>query len=182
MNKLVWVAVGSAVAAAGSMIVSVYTTVKQYRLSKKIRKSLGDIEEMSADKITDNLIEKAVNKSADKKVAEHLAQMDSQVLREARAELSAEARKAVEKHSADIRRKAAEETARQVENLDIEALKRRVCDQAEKHALEKFDDCLDDIAQGYKEQMENSRKLYDKILKASVEKGLDDDGVHVVLL
>ena len=183
MNKLIVTTVVSAGVAVVSLGMSAYSAYKQQKMVKKMWKVLGDIEEMGEDKISEALIRKAVEQSANRKVDAYMKDTEDQVLRMAHRDLEIQARNAVEKYSADIRKKAADEVARQVASLDIEKLKSRVCDQAEKHVLEKLDDCTDKYARKFEEQLENQKKIYDRIAQAAVEKERKgDEAFRVVVL
>jgi hypothetical protein len=170
------------VVSAVSLGISAYTVIRERITAGKLKSSLGKIEEMSEDKITDLLIQKAVDKAADKMVGEYMQETENKVLRIAHSDLEAAARNAVDKYSADIRKKAADEVSRQVANLDIEKLKNRVCDQAEREVLKKLDGCMDQYAKKFADSLDNQRKIYDRIAQATLEKERRDDGLHVVLL
>ena len=183
MNKLIAMTITSAAVAVVSLATSAYTTIRGHLALKRLNKAVGDVEEMSTEKITDDLIRKAVEVSANRQVEKYMQETEDRVLRIAHSDLETAARNAVERYSSDIRKKAAEEVSHQVANMDIEKLQKRVCDQAERHVMEKLDGCLDEYAQKFEEQLDNSRKIYDRIARAALEKERDDkDGIHVVLI
>lgn len=182
MNKLVIAVVGAVTVAAASAAMSIITTVQNHRMMKKIGKSLEKVEERSEEQIAESLIQKSVEKAADKKVDLYMMETENAVLNTARKDLEIQARNAVVSAGNDIREKAAAEISHQVALLDIEQLKRRVCEQAEKHVVEKFDGCLDSSLKKFQDQLDNTRKIYDGISRAMAEKDRKDDGgLHVVM-
>lgn len=182
MNKLVVIAAGAVGVAVASVVVSVVTVVKSNRALKKIERSLGKVEELTEEKISDKMIQKAVEKATDEKVDKYMRDTEDQVLRTASRNLDIQARNAVESAAVTIREQASERISQQVAALDIEQLKKRVCDQAEKHVLQKLDGCLDASAKKFQEQLDSTRKIYERIAKAMAEKEEEDDSFHVVLL
>lgn len=184
MNKLVVMTIGAVATAVVSVTMSVVTMAKDYKLKKSLQKGLNKIDVMTDEQIADAMVEKAVAKAADRKVDRYMADTEDAVLRTARKDLEIQARNAVVKSANEIRDSASAEIARQVAMLDIEQLKKRVCDQAEQHVVTKFDRCLDDSLKKFQDQLDNTRKIYDGLSRAMAEKGdkKDGEGVRVVLL
>ena len=178
MNKLVIIAAGAVVTAVSSVVVSVYTTVRANRILKKLNNSMCDLEATSESKITDTMLQAAVRKSANTKVDDYLQNVYDDVVSDASKQLKAEAKKAVESCANTIRDDAASKIQDQVNSLDIEELKKRICNQAEKTALRKLDGCLDSTLDKFKKQLEHDRKVYASAYKLAV----DDDDVHVVFI
>lgn len=169
MNKLVLIAAGALGLAAVSTVMSAVTFVEDRRTIRKVKKSLGEVEERSEEKIADILIEKAVEKAAGAKVGKYLEEEENRVLETSKKELRDAARIAVDRYSGDIRDKAAKEVSRQVEMLDIEELKGRVCDEAEKSVVKKFDGALDGEVKKFREQLDSTRRLYNRMVKVAAE-------------
>ena len=176
MNKIIIAAVGSAALAVVSLAATAVSTVRYNRMIKKMSRSVKDIEEVSSERITEFMIRKAVEKSSDERIEAYLKDTEDEVLRSARRSLDSEARKAVEECSVTIRDQVSERISQQVAALDIEQLKRRVCDRAETHVIEKLDDCLDKSVKKFNDQLENTRKVYDSIAKAMEEKEKKETG------
>ena len=176
MNKLVIIAAGAVAVAVSSVVMSIATMAKSRKIGNQIEEAVGKVEKMSSEEIQDELIRKAVEKSADKKVGRYMADTEDAILRTARKDLEIQARNAVVNSANEIRESAAKEIATQVAMLDIEQLKRRVCDQAEQHIMQKFDHCLDDSAKKFQDQLENTRKIYDAVARATSDKNRKDSG------
>ena len=182
MNKMVWVAVGSAVVAAGSLAMSVVTVVRNHIVVKKIEKSIDKVQEISEEKISQTMIETAVNKAATKSVHHYMEEVENGVLRGAKESLHKTAKEAVDGTADWMRGQVAEEIQKEVANLDIEKLKARVCSQAEKDVLKKLDGCMDEYAKDFRDQLDSTKKIVDRINMAMMEKEKKDNDVHVVLI
>ena len=178
---IVWV-VGTTVVSVASAISSGYSWFKTKHTIKKLDDTITKVKEISEDKIAEALIKKAIEKAADEKVDDYMRDTESDVLKAADRNLEIQARNAVEKCSKQIRDEASKEISRQVANLDVEKLKKRVCDMAEEHVLEKFDDCLDNSVKKFEKQLENTSKMYDGVTKAAVKKELSNDWIYRVWL
>lgn len=169
MNKLYLIAGGAIAAATVSAVMSVVTLIENRKIVRKVKKSLGEVEERSEEKIADAMIEKAVEKAAGNKVCRYMEEEEDRIMKTAREELRRTAQTAVAGCSNDIREKAAEEVSRQVEMLDIEELKGRVCDKAEKSVVKKFDGALDGEVKKFREQLDSTRRLYNRMVKVAAE-------------
>ena len=179
MNKLVIGVIGTATLSVISLASNVVNTIRMNRTLKKLNDGLGKVEEISEDKISETVIQTAVNRAANKQVEAHLKATESAVIRAADEELAQKAREAVYAQAKDIRKQAAEKISQQVANLDIEALKTRVCDESNKIITKKLEGVLDESAKKFQDQMDQTRKIYDKISKAMAEKEEDNDSVLV---
>ena len=182
MNKLTVMAIGAVATAVVSATISVVTMVKDYKLKKSLQKGLNKIDEMTDEQIADEMVKKAVAKAADRKVDRYMADTEDAVLRMARKDLEIQARNEVVKSANEIRDSVSTEIARQVAMLDIEQLKKRVCDQAEQHVVAKFDHCLDDSLKKFQDQLDNTRKIYEGVTRAMAEKKEGEQGFKFVVM
>lgn len=180
MNKLYLAAAGAAAFVVLSATAAVCTWAENRRMARYIRKCLANVEDKSEGQISDEIIRKAVERAAGNKVDEYMKDTEDAILRVGRQELKNAAQCAVEANSKDIREKAASEVARQVEMLDIEELKERVCDKAEKTVVKKFDGALDGEVKKFREQLDSTRKLYSRMAKAATED--EDSRIRLVML
>ena len=179
--KLVGFLAGSVTLSVVAIVSSVYTTIKVKKAAKKINDSIGDISDLSETKITDRVLEKAVARAADSKVDKYMKATYDATLMAADRNLDQQARNAVEACARDIRKQASEKINKQVADLDIEALKKQVCKDAEKHVMEKLDGCLDASVKDFKNQLEYARKVRNRYAIAVEEDEEKDDGFHLVL-
>jgi hypothetical protein len=182
MNKVVWIAIGSAVVAAGSLAMSVVTGIRNRMVIKKIEKSIEKVEEVSEEKISEAMIEKAVNKAATGKVTQYMNEVENSVLRGVKEGLQNAAKDAVDKNAEYTRDEVTKEISKQVADLDVEQLKARVCSQAEKHVLKKLDGCMDEYAKDFRDQLDSTKKIVDRISTAMIDKEKKDNDFHVVLI
>lgn len=182
VNKMMVLAIGAIGLAAASAVMSTVDMIRNSKARNALRKGIEKVEELSDNQIADAMIEKAIAKSADRKVDRYMADTEDAVLRTARKDLEIQARNAVVNAADEIRESASTEIARQVALLDIEQLKRRVCDQAEKDVLKKFDHCLDDSLKKFQDQLDNTRKIYEGLTRAMAEKKEGEQGFKFVVM
>lgn len=182
VNKMTAMVIGAIGMAAVSAVMSVVDMVQNARTRRSLKRGIEKVEEMSDNQIADAMIEKAVAKSADRKVDRYMADTEDAVLRTARKDLEIQARNAVVNAANEIRESTSTEIARQVAMLDIEQLKKRVCDQAEKDVLKKFDHCLDDSLKKFQDQLDNTRKIYEGLTRAMAEKKEGEQGFKFVVM
>ena len=180
MSKLRIVVIGVVAAAVVSVGTSIYTFIDNRRIIRKVKRSLGEVEAKTEEQIADAMIQKAVQKAAANKTEAYLIDVENVVLSQSGSELRKAAKEAVANASKDIRDKAASEVAHQVEMLDIEDLKQRVCDQAEKSIVRKFDGALDSEVRKFKRQLDSTRSVYEKMSRIASEQ--DDDKFRFVIL
>lgn len=65
--------------------------------------------------------------------------------------------------------------------MDIEDLKARVCDKAEQTVVKKFDGALDGEVKKFREQLDSTRKLYNRMAKVAAEQD-DDSRIRLVMI
>ena len=171
MNKLYLAAAGAAAFVMISATAAVCTWAENRRMARYIRKCLANVEDKSEGQIADEVIRKAVERAAGSKVDEYMKDAEDAVLRIGRQELKNAAQSAVEANSKDIREKAA---------TDIEDLKARVCDKAEKTVVKKFDGALDGEVKKFREQLDSTRKLYNRMARVAAED--DDSRIRLVMI
>lgn len=182
VNKMMVLAIGAIGLAAASAVMSTVDMIRNAKARNALRKGIEKVEELSDNQIADAMIEKAVAKSADRKVDRYMADTEDAVLRTARKDLEIQARNAVVNAANEIRESTSTEIARQVAMLDIEQLKKRVCDQAEKDVLKKFDHCLDESLKKFQDQLDNTRKIYEGLTRAMAEKKEGEQGFKFVVM
>lgn len=168
---------GLTVTTAASTVASVVALVQNSKLKSKIHKSLGRVEEMSEDKISRELIEKAVTKAANEKFDSWMEDVKDSILRESRRALEQSAKTAVNSEAERMREKVASTINLQVEDLSIEDLKKRVCKRAEDRVIEQLDINLDNYTRRMEKQMDSFQKSYEKMLKAMDEHRRYNDNI-----
>ena len=168
--KFVVTLAGAAFVAAASAVVTTVNTIRTNKVIRKLNSTIGKVEEATDEKITDAVVEKAINRAADKCVDKHMKDTENEVIKVADKNLDIQAKNAVNACAKDLRKQAAEKISQQASELDIEDLKREIRNQAERHVLDKLDGVLDDSAKKFQDQLDSTNKLLGRILKAECEK------------
>ena len=182
MNKLVVLAVGSVVVAIGSAVASAVTAIRCNSTIKKLNNSIDKVEVLSEDQISDKIISTAVGKAANKRVGEYLQDVHDDAMEEGRIALVNGVRNAVSHEAELIREKVTPEIMTQVQSLDTEDLKKRICDQAEKHMMDKLDGCLDAANRQFKAHLEKTQRTYDALYASRLKRDISYDDNVVKLI
>lgn len=140
-----------------------YSSAKMDDVATKLGVTLNDLQKKSPIDISDSAVRDAVEKAAKKAADDAVNRSYRDVTDRVTRDMSNEVQKAVYSARNDISEKVAEEITRQVENLDIESLKKQVREKATAKALEKFDGTLDDIADSFKDRIETINSIYEKL-------------------
>lgn len=145
-------------------------------LASKFDRSVKDLKDISEKEITKEVMDEAVKAAADSKMERYAREVHSEVLDEGKAALRKEIRIVVDAEAKTIKDKTQEEIERQVSNIDISDMKRRVRERAEDKVVDKFDGQLDDILDKFNDKLGGVAKVYSEIegvirgVKASNEK------------
>lgn len=182
MNKLVVLAVGSVVVAIGSVVASAVTAIRCNSTIKKLNNSIDKVEVLSEDQISDKIISAAVGKAANKCVGEYFQNVYDDAMAEGRATLVDGVRNAVSQAAEMIREKVTPEIMSQVQSLDPEDLKKRICDQAEKHMMDRLDGCLDAANRQFKAHLDKTQKTYDALYASRLKREISYDDSVVKLI
>lgn len=181
MNKVFGVLVGAVAMTAVSVVVTTVNAVRVNRTINRLNRCTRKVEDMSDDRISEIMLKNAVDKATDAKIERYLKNVKNETMEEASRKLKEASRSAVEAAAYPIREEAAEKIAQQVADLDIEQLKRRVSDKAEERVINKLDNVIETSAKKFNDQLDQTKKIYDKLIKATAEKERDDT-YHVVLI
>lgn len=165
---LVGLAVGGAAAVTSGFV---YLGKKVHQVTQKLNMSLRDISEASTDDIKEDVIERAVQQAAYKKVDKYAKDAECAAMNELRSQIKAQTKIAVDSAFNDIEAEVQKEISSQVANLDHQALKKQIMKEAKEKVLEKFDGSLDDILKDFSDDLNRVKKIHASIADAlSMEK------------
>lgn len=178
LNKVI-IAFGTAFATAFTVALGI--DIREHnKVLKKIGIATEDIKQASAKEIKESIIEEAVKEAATAKVGSYVNSANSAIMANARTELEAEVKKAVNNASVEVKNKVAEKVTEEVAKIDITDLKKSARDKAEAKILEKFDGNLEDLLAKFNENLSNIQKIYGGIADA-ISKGKEDKGLKFTI-
>lgn len=154
--------------AGGTLLVGVTAAFwgKLDNLSKKLDTSVKGLKDLTADKIKDAIVEKAIKEAADEQVSGYIAKVQNEVMASAKEKLNDEARRAVKEAQNDIQSTVAERISKEAELIDIDDLRKTVRKKAEERIVNKFDGSLDDLLGKFNENLGNVQRIYGGIANA----------------
>ena len=170
---IVPVVVGATAAVVGACA---YVGGRIKKLTDRFDRSVSDLKDISEKEISEELLRKAVDEAADSKMERYAREVHNEVLDEYKAALRKEIRVVIDTEAKTIKDKAQDEIERQISNIDISDMKRRVRERAEDKVVDKFDGQLDDILEKFNDKLGGVAKVYSEIegvirgVKASNEK------------
>lgn len=114
-------------------------------LNKKIDEIAGDVDVDISDAVIDEAVKVAVNREAKAAVQKAV----SSIISSTKAEMANQITLEIDRQKAAIKDDVTKEVTRQVARLSINDLKDTVVEQAKTEAMEKLQSSMDDILQGF---------------------------------
>lgn len=147
--------------AIGSAAVAGYEVFKMKQVDEKINDGINTIARACegqidiSDTIIEDAVDRAVEKHAKLAASNAIVQIKHDILEEVRKEVN----KAYDNVEADVKK----ELERQVANVDIKSIQRKIVDEAAEKAQDKFSSDLDDILKQYNKKLDDVGTIYDSI-------------------
>lgn len=147
----------------GSAVVAGYSIYKLREAQKKIDDGVEKISEAVGEiDISDTIIEDAVTRAVEKNAK--LASANAVV--QVKHDILQEVRKSVDDAYEDTQAEVKKELEKQIGEVDLKDIRKKVIDEASEKAQEKFSSDLDDILQQYNKKLDDVGKIYDSIAKS----------------
>lgn len=162
-NLVVGLVIGGTSAAASGLV---WLGSKIERLVKKIGMSLDELAKSESNDISEALIERSVERAAQRRVDAFARDVDAKAMSEMKSEIRKEAKKAVESAFEDAKNAVEHEIASQVAALDHQALRKAVIEDAKRATMQKLDGSLDDILKGFSDDLDRVKKIHTSIAEA----------------
>ena len=130
-----------------------YLANKVRKLTKKLDMTVKELEDTEAKDISKELIEKSVQKAADREVNRYAKAAADESLASIKKEVNCQVEKAVDSALDRIEKDVSDEISDQVAKIDEHALQKRVTEQAEKKILNKFDHALEEKVDEFEDKL-----------------------------
>jgi uncharacterized membrane protein YheB (UPF0754 family) len=150
-------------AGAAGIVVSIFAYKRLEDIGDKVDMSIKDLSAKTTVDIGNAVVDKAVQKAVNREVGLAVASAANKAARTVADDMESKIRKQVNASYSDIERSVSKEISRQVENLNIDKIKRDVTEKAKEAVLEKLDGSLDDLVDGFSENLETISKIYKAI-------------------
>lgn len=139
------------------------TRSKMAKISEKLDRSIEELANETSIDIPNDLVERAVEKAVAYEVKHVASKTADRVVGDVKRDIHKQVIDAVEKEYSSIKDAVLEELVDAASNIDARRVRSDVERAAEKKALEKFDDNLDDIVRDFKHQLNSTTKIYSTI-------------------
>lgn len=139
------------------------TRSKLAKISERLNTSIDVLADTVEIDISEELINRAVEKAANTAVKGALAKATNEAVDEARHRIRREVVSAIDKEYETIRDSVLRETNAAASKIDVNKVRRDVEKAAEKMALDKFDANLDGILAKFNNDLDNTAKIYSTI-------------------
>ena len=179
-NKDTFVAVIGTVAGLVGVGYGIAMHTKLSKISERLDASIEDLADGMEFDIPEELVEKAV----DKAVAEAAKKAVDKATNEALAEVKRDIRKTVsaevEKEYGRLHESVLKEITDSAAKIDVTKVRRDIERAAEKTALEKFNDNLDDQLQTFNDNLNNLARIYNSMAGVATRTAASDNGREFV--
>lgn len=142
---------------------------KLAKISERLDKSIDDLaNDMSID-IPEELVNQAVEKAVAAEAKSAVAKATNDALSELKRDIHKTVSAAVDKEYASIKDVVLKEATDSAAKIDVTKVRKDVEKAAEKAALDKFDDNLDEILRKFNDNLNNTSKIYSTIAHSMVK-------------
>lgn len=139
------------------------THSKMAKISENLDRSIEDLASKTPVDIPDDMIERAVEKAVAREVKQAVDKTTDRIIVDVKRDIHKQVTDAVESEYSDIKSTVLEELTKAASKIDVVRVRSDVEKAAKEHALEKFDDNLDDIIENFNDRLKSTAKIYTSI-------------------
>lgn len=139
------------------------TRSKMARISDNLERSIDELAGKTPVDIPNDMIERAVEKNVAYEVKQAVGKATDGIMLEIKRDIHKQVGDAVESEYNNIKETVLEELVSEASKIDARRVRSDVEKAAKEHALEKFDDNLDDILENFNDQLKSTSKIYTSI-------------------
>lgn len=150
------------------------TRSKMARISEKLDRSIEDLAGQIPVDIPKDIIERATEKAIACEVKGAVGKVTDAVTVDLKRDIHKKVTDAVESEYANVKESVLEELVSAASKINVKRVREDVENAAKKHALEKFDDNLDDILGNFNDQLKNTSRIYTSIADTMGKYGPND--------
>lgn len=133
---------------------------KMAKISDNLERSIDDLASKTPVDIPNDMIERAMEKAVANEVKQIVSRTADRVIVDVKNDIHRQVSDAVESEYSNIKDTVLSALTEEASKIDAKRVRADVERAARDHALEKFDDNLDDILEDYKGNLNNVAKIY----------------------
>ncbi len=137
---------GSIILGAIGAVFGIIAVHKMNKMAKKVGKAVDDIADETEVKISESIVEQAVNKAVEEEAADCVHDAMKRAREDVASTMRVEIKKEIDAIYGDLRGKLTDEVDRQVQNISVRDIEREATSKAEQRAFKRFDEAIDGIA------------------------------------
>lgn len=149
---------------------------KMAKISEKLDRSIDDLAGNTPIDIPADMIERAVEKAVACEVKQAVGKTTDRIIVDVKRDIHKQVSDAVESEYSNIKDTVLKELIDEAAKIDAKRVRADVEKAAKEHALEKFDDNLDDILENFNDQLKNTSKIYTSIADTMTKYKSNDGG------
>lgn len=139
------------------------THSKMAKISEKLDRSIDELAGNTPIDIPNDMIERAVEKAVADQVKQSVGKATDDVIVAIKKDMRKQVSDAVEEEYSNVKSTVLDELVNAASKIDVKRVRADVEKAAKEHALEKFDDNLDNILENFNDQLKSTSKIYTSI-------------------
>ena len=139
------------------------THSKMAKISENLDRSIDELAGRTPVNIPDSMIERAVERAVLAEVKHVVGKATDVIATDVKKDMHKQISDAVESEYSNLKGTVLEELVSAASKIDVRRVRSDVEKAAKEHALEKFDDNLDDILENFNDQLKSTSKIYTSI-------------------
>lgn len=132
-------------------------------ISEKIDRSVSELSSNIDVDISEAVVDRALSRAIERETNIAASRAVDRAVKSISDDISRQVKKAVDDTYQDIRKSVVDETAKKVEKIDVQELKKEVVAKAKEAVADKFDNSLDDILDEFKSNLGNVARIYQSV-------------------
>lgn len=157
------------------------THSKMAKISEKLDKSIDELANNTTVDIPDEMIERAVEKAVAREAKQAVSKATDTAIVAVKRDIHKQVSDAVEEEYSNVKESVLEELVTAAAKIDTKRVRADVEKAAKEHAIQKFDDNLDDILEGHKREFENVTRIYRTIADAMAPNQNQSSGREMIV-
>ena len=152
---------------------------KMAKISENLDHSIDELANHIPVDIPDAMVERALEKAVAVRVKDTVAKATDEVVAGIKRDIHKQVSDVIESEYSNIKDTVLEEIVTEAAKIDVKRVRADVEKAAKDHAIEKFDDNLDNILENFSDQLKNTSRIYTSI--ADTMAGYKTSGRETVL-
>lgn len=139
------------------------THTKLAKISERLDRGIDELSDSMEIDIPEELVNKAIDKAVQVEVRRAVEKAANDTVASMKKDIHAQVKSTIDDEYDNLKDAVLKEITNEAAKIDASRVRRSVEEAAEKAALEKFDDNLDDILEKFNDNLDNTSRIYSSI-------------------